>query len=76
MDYHPIGTQFMTRGKCPRLCTVVDLWITTNAAGKLMTYRYVATHRSATGQIVTDYDVVGVTVAMGLISTPAKEGTV
>ena len=29
----PIGTQFKTRGKHPRLATVIDYLVTTNLAG-------------------------------------------
>ena len=59
-----VGTQFMTRGKAPRLCTVVDIWRTYNTAGELVKLRYVATHELM-GQTLTDYDVVETTIAMG-----------
>jgi hypothetical protein len=62
----PIGTQFKTRGKAPRLCTVTDIWRTYNAAGELMRVRYVATHEFL-GQTITDCDVCDTTIAMGLI---------
>jgi len=60
-----IGQQFKTRGKAPRLCTITDVYRTYNAAGELVRLRYVATHEFM-GQTVTDYDVVGVTVELGL----------
>lgn len=65
MEYQ-IGTMFKTRGKAPRLCTVVDILKTYNSKGELFKTRYVATHEFC-GQIVTDYDVVPTTIAMGEI---------
>lgn len=59
-----IGTQFKTRGKYPRKCTVVDIHTTTNHAGEVVKVRYVATH-SFMGQIITDSDVTETTIAMG-----------
>lgn len=61
-----IGEQFKTRGKSPRICTIVDIYKTFNSAGKLVRLRYVATHDFA-GQVVTDYDVPETAVAMGKI---------
>lgn len=65
-EMYPIGTQFKTRGKVPRLCTVTDILLTYNWAGDLVSIRYVASHECL-GQIVTDRDVVATTIAMGLI---------
>ena len=65
MEY-PIGTQFKTRGKVPRLCTVTDILKTYNSAGELVKIRYVAQH-DFMGQKVNDYDVVATTIAMGLM---------
>lgn len=65
MEY-AIGTQFKTRGKAPRLCTVTDILKTYNSAGELVKTRYVAQH-DFMGQKVNDYDVVATTIAMGLI---------
>ena len=59
-----IGTQYMSRGKHPHLCTVCDILRTYNNAGELVAVRYVSTHEFA-GQIVTNYDVVDTTIAMG-----------
>ena len=64
---YPIGTQYRTRGKAPRLCTVVDYHTTTNLAGEIVRERYVSTHQFA-GQTVTNSDVVAVTIARGLIA--------
>lgn len=61
----PIGTQFKSRGKHPRLYTVRDIYFTYNTAGELVRIRYVATFELM-GQSVTDYDVVETTIAMGL----------
>lgn len=66
MPRFPVGTQFTTRGKHVRLCTVIDVWTTTNLAGEVVSVRYVATHEFC-GQIVTDNDVCETTIARGLI---------
>ena len=66
----PIGTQYLTRGKHPRLCTVVDHLTTTNAAGAVVARRYVTAHEFC-GQQVLNHDVVDPTIAMGL--TPALQ---
>lgn len=60
-----IGQRFHTRGKAPRLCTIVDILRTYNSANELVRTRYVATHEFM-GQIVYDYDVLDSTVAMGM----------
>ena len=62
---YPIGTRFTTRGRHPRLCTVADVLRTYNSKNELVCLRYVATHELA-GCLVTDYDVVATTIAMGL----------
>lgn len=59
-----IGEQFKTRGKCPRVCTIVDIHKTVNYVGDVVKLRYVATHEFA-GQVVTDYDVPETAVTMG-----------
>lgn len=64
--FYPIGTRFKTRGKHPRLCAVVDILTTYNAAGDLVRTRYVATH-DFMGRTVTDYDVPATTIAMGIL---------
>lgn len=58
-----IGTKFNTRGKNPRLCTVVDILRTYNNADELVEIRYLATHEFC-GQTITE-KVVGTTIAMG-----------
>jgi hypothetical protein len=62
-----IGTQFKTRGKAPRICTVTDILKTYNSAGELVLVRYVATHEFC-GQTVTSYDVIDTTIAMGIVA--------
>lgn len=61
----PIGTRYLTRGKHPLLCTVVDVLRTYNSGGDLVRLRYVATHQFC-GQTVTDSDVCDTTIARGL----------
>jgi hypothetical protein len=68
----PIGTEFRTRGKAPKLCTVIDILRTFNSSGELVRVRYVATHELI-GQTVTDSDVLETTIAMGLQAT-SREG--
>ena len=63
---YPIGTQFKTRHKNPRLCTVIDIHTTYDSAGNKVKIRYVSTH-DCLGQQVIDYDVVQTTIDMGLI---------
>jgi hypothetical protein len=62
-----IGTKYKTRGKYPRVCTVVDILKTYNCKGELVQIRYVSQHDFA-GQVVTDRDVCETTIKMGLIS--------
>lgn len=64
---YPVGTKFMTRGKHPKLCTVVDVLTTRNLADEIVAVRYVATHEFC-GQVVRDSDVVAVTIARGLVT--------
>lgn len=61
-----IGTQFNTRGKCPRLCTVTDILSTYNAKGELVEVRYIAEH-TVMGQTVVDRNVCRTTILMGLV---------
>lgn len=63
---YPVGTKFKTRGKAPKVCTIVDHYITTNLKGEIVKECYVATHEFL-GQTITDHDVVATTIARGLI---------
>jgi hypothetical protein len=65
-----IGTKFMTGGKFPTECTVIDIHKTYNKQNELVKTRYVATHIFL-GQIVTNYDIVQPTIARGLIGETA-----
>ena len=60
-----IGQTYMTRGKSPVRCTVVDIHTTTNARGEIVKLRYVSEHHFL-GQIINDYEVVDATIARGL----------
>jgi hypothetical protein len=65
MEY-PIGTEYITRGKNPKRCKVIDIHKTYNSKGELVKTYYVATHEFM-GQIVTDHQVPTASIAMGLI---------
>lgn len=60
-----IGQTFMPYGKHPKLNTIIDIHTTTNSAGEVVKFRYVATHEFM-GQVITDYDVNETTVARGI----------
>lgn len=49
---YPIGTKFTTRGKFPRVCTVVDVLRTYNFKNEPVRLEYVATHEFA-GQVIS-----------------------
>lgn len=66
MAQFSIGTQFKSRGKHPRICTITDILRTYNSAGELVKTRYVAEHELL-GRTVTDHDVCETTVAMGIM---------
>lgn len=59
------GTKFSPTGK-DYVCTVVDVWVTTNLKGEVVRLRYVATHEFL-GQTITDCDVLETTIARGLL---------
>ena len=61
-----IGTVFKTRHKTPRTCTVTNILKTYNAQNELVSVRYVAVHEFM-GQILEERDVLGTTIAMGVI---------
>lgn len=39
---YAIGTEFMTLGKHPRVCTIRDVWTTYNTAGEVVRIEYVS----------------------------------
>lgn len=65
-----IGTQFRTRDRFPKLCTVTDILTTRNSRGEVVGIAYEATHQFC-GQTVTDHNVCQVTIARGLVAQPA-----
>lgn len=60
-----IGTKYKTRGKHPKVCTVVDIHTTTNIKGDVVKIRYVSEH-TLMGQAIRSEE-VETTIAMGLI---------
>ena len=62
---YPIGTQYLSAGKNPRLCTVTDCLKTYNSKGLLVKVGYESTHEFA-GQVVTDRNVCTTSVARGI----------
>jgi len=58
-----IGVVYKTRGKHPKICTVVDRLDTYNSKGELVKTRYISEH-DFLGQTVTDYDVGRTTILM------------
>lgn len=71
---YEIGQQYWSRGKHPRLCTVVDILRTYNSAGDLLFIRYVATHEFM-GQTVINGDVPEAAISMSLIENKGKPCT-
>ena len=69
MEHYPVGTKFKTRGKYPKICTVIDYYTVTNLDGEVVDNFYVAEHEFM-GQTIVDRNVPVSTIAMGLI----KEG--
>jgi hypothetical protein len=59
-----IGTQYLTRGKHPKLCTVTDTLVTINSKGQIVRTSYISTHEFM-GQTVTEHDVCDATIAIG-----------
>jgi len=70
MTDYPIGTRYLSSGKAPKECEIVDILKTYNSKGELVKTRYVAAHQFI-GQTVTDYDVCAVSIARGLIKQSA-----
>jgi hypothetical protein len=63
-----IGTKFKTRGKHPKVCTVIDVHKTYNHAVELVKTAYVATHEFM-GQNVIERDICATTIKMGALTT-------
>ena len=66
MSKNLICVKYKTRGKHPRLCTVVDKLETYNSKGELVKTRYVSEY-TFLGQTVTDRDVLDITILRGEI---------
>ena len=62
-----LGKQFKTRGKHPRLCTVVDVHKTYDKNGELVKTRYVSQHEFL-GQTVTTYNIPDITILRGEVT--------
>lgn len=62
---YKIGQEYTPRGRAKRLCRVIDIHRTYNAAGELVRVRYVSQH-SFMGQTITDSDVCETTIAIAL----------
>ena len=62
-----IGKQYLTRGKHPQLCTVVDVHTTCNQKGEIVKVRYVSEHVFL-NQKVIDKDVVKTTILMNEVT--------
>lgn len=65
----PIGTQYTSRGKVKRVCTVVDQLTVTNAAGEVVKTYYKSSHEFM-GQTIYEHEVCTTTIARNLISMP------
>jgi len=67
-----IGATFIRRGrKNKQVETVVDIITWTNSNGECVGHRYVCEH-DFMGQVVTDSDVVGATIALGIAEDVCK----
>jgi hypothetical protein len=63
-----IGTTYKPIGrKHASVCTVVDIYTTTNLAGEIVRVNYVTSHEFC-GQTVFEYDVGDTTIARGLLT--------
>lgn len=70
MEY-AIGTKYLTRGKFPRLCTVIEILKTYNSKSELVKIRYISEHEFL-GQMVVDNDVALASIAMGIFELENK----
>lgn len=69
-----VGTQFLSSGKHPNLCAVIDIHTTTNLAGEVISLAYLCEH-DFLGQKVTHTE-VDTTVAKGLCRLTGKNSIV
>lgn len=73
MTEYPIGTKFMSGGKYPYECTVVDILKTYNSKNELVRIGYEATHEFL-GQIITDHNLPAASIGRGLIKLGEENG--
>jgi len=66
----PVGTEYRTRGKHPRQCTVTGFRVTFDLSGAIVRKSYTSTHPFL-GQQVTAHDIPETTIAIGLVGTLA-----
>lgn len=62
---YTIGTQYLTLGKHPVLCTVSEILTTYNSKGALVNTRYESTHQFM-DQLVSETNIVATTIARGI----------
>jgi hypothetical protein len=62
----PIGTKYKPRGKHANVCTITDHLTVTNSKGEIVKVYYQSEHLFCE-QIVTNYEVVDTTIAIGLL---------
>jgi hypothetical protein len=62
-----IGKQYLTRGRYPKICTVVDVHTTYNQKGEIVKVRYVSEHVFL-NQIVRDKDVHKTNILMNEVT--------
>lgn len=60
----PIGTKYKTKGKYPRLCTVIDILRTYDKDDRLVKISYISTH-DFLGCTTYNRDVCAATIAIG-----------
>ena len=70
MEY-PIGTKFMSLGKSPYECTVIDVLKTYNSKNELVRIGYEAAHEFL-GQIVTEHNLPAASIARGIFALEEK----
>jgi len=62
----PIGTQYRSHGKPPRICTVEDQLTVTNSKGDVVSHYYTSSHEFA-GQKIYDRQVCETTIARNIV---------
>lgn len=67
LGYFPIGHKYMSLGKHPRECIVIDVHFTYNTKDELVNVVYVACHEFM-GQTVNNYNVPKVSIQRGAIN--------